>query len=77
MDEKLIIKPMKSESMIEITDKVNLYAYVYPGDDQDNPRNVVLRIKLNDKFDVGLSLGPVISEKVLPHFLDEDGNLKC
>ena len=70
-----ISKPMESEKMVEITDKVDLHAYIYPGD-EINIKNIVLRVKIDGKFDVGLSLGPILSEKVAIHF-DENGNVKC
>ena len=62
----------KEEDLIEITDKVDLRAYL---DKKDGETYVVLRISKEGKFDAGVDMGPIINKKVVDCF-DENGNVK-
>ena len=69
-----IANETETDKLIEITDKVLLKAYIDPPHGDRKFNNIVLRLTVDDKCDVALGLGPMISPKVLEHFT-EDGEL--
>ena len=69
-------RPLRTEDMTEITDQVDLQAFIFV-DPEDGEKEVVLRVYKEGPFEeAGLRLGPLISKCVLKHF-DEKDNIKC
>lgn len=75
----------ESDDLVEITDQVTLKAYLDPfhefPEDHKGPKwtPVILRIahpEDSSKFDVGLNLGPALSNKVSDCFNINNGILK-
>ena len=64
-----------TNDLIEITDEMDVLAYITRGETGENgERDIYIRIRSKDKFDLGLNFGPVGDSAA--QFFDKDGKMK-
>jgi hypothetical protein len=55
---------IRTEDLVDITDKMELFSY-YHQDPETKEESIQLRAKFGEEFDIGVDVGPFLSEKII------------